>query len=89
MKKVLCVTPEMEYTGALFAFKNIVYAFKRLGCDVDILTYVRGSFEDEFENVNIIEISENDISPEKVRTIEAGYDYIFASTIETYKFSYY
>lgn len=87
MRKVLLVTPELEYTGAVQSFRRMCKVLKENGYDVHALSYKNGPFAQEIEKIDVkLSILDADkVGENKLEKFLKSYDLIIANTIETYR----
>ncbi|EAL9091145.1 glycosyltransferase, partial [Campylobacter jejuni] len=87
IKKILLITPELEYTGALNSFKRICEVLLNNKYAVDIWTYNEGPYISEFDKLGVyVEvISEDDIDSKWVHERISKYSLVIANTIVVYK----
>lgn len=87
MKRVLLITPELEYTGALNSFKRICKVLLNNGYLVDIWSYVEGPYIKEFDELGVyVEIIDEEIIDENfVFQRIFKYQLVIANTIVVYK----
>ncbi|EOI0504327.1 HAD-IA family hydrolase [Campylobacter coli] len=87
IKKILLITPELEYTGALNSFKRICEVLLNNKYTVDIWTYNEGPYINEFDKLGVyVEvISEDDIDIKWVHERISQYSLVIANTIVVYK----
>ncbi|GAA8603166.1 HAD-IA family hydrolase [Helicobacter pylori] len=85
--KVLLITPELEYTGALNSFKRMCQTLLKNGFDVDVWSYEFGPFIEELDALGILTecISEREISQEWVEKRIFKYNLVIANTVVVYK----
>ena len=69
MKKILLISPELEYTGALNMLLNFTKALKENNYAPKILSYEPGPFVREFDKLGVLVeiIDENDIVNNSIR----------------------
>lgn len=91
MKKILLISPELEYTGALNMLLNFTKALKENNYAPKILSYEPGPFVREFDKLGVLVeiIDENDINEVFVAQKCAGFDMVVANTICTQAFYYF
>jgi len=86
-KRVLLVTPELQYTGALQSFRRICIVLINNGYLIDVWSYTDGPYRHEFEKIGVdIRITpENIITEEFINREVTKYNLIISNTIVTYK----
>ncbi|WP_257906136.1 glycosyltransferase, family 4 [Campylobacter lari] len=87
MKKILLITPELEYTGALNSFKRICEVLLNNNYDVEIWSYRRGPFIEEFDRLGVyVEIvEEKNIDLDWIHQRIDKYVLVIANTVVVYK----
>lgn len=87
MYKILLVTPELEYTGALQSYRRMCKVLNDNGYKVSAVSYKSGPFAVELKKIGIdLKIIDIPMLKEKeiIRYIKQ-FDLVLANTIETYK----
>lgn len=86
-KRVLLVTPELAYTGALQSFRRIAIVLQKNHYVIDIWSYLDGPYKEEFEKVGLRVriVPENSIDENFINQEVTGYNLIIANTVVTYK----
>lgn len=87
MYRVLLVTPELEYTGALQSYRRMCKVLNTNGFEVRAVSYKNGPFAKELDKIGIhVEVIDFPMIREKeiIRYIKQ-FDLVLANTIETYK----
>ncbi|MBZ7934970.1 HAD-IA family hydrolase [Campylobacter sp. W0065] len=87
MQKILLITPELEYTGALNSFKRICQVLLNNGYFVDIWSYNEGPYIREFDKLGIyVEIIDEDlINIDWIHRRIFKYSLVIANTVVVYK----
>ena len=85
--RVLLITPELEYTGALNSFRRMCETLIRNNFSVDVWSYEEGPFIVELDKLGILTecISEKELSKEWVERRIFKYNLVIANTIVVYK----
>lgn len=87
MKRVLCITPELEYTGALNSFKRICEVLLNNNYAVEVWSYEEGPYINEFDKLGIYveTVSEQEIDAKWVNKRVSKYHLVIANTVVVYK----
>lgn len=85
--KILLITPELEYTGALNSFKRMCQTLLNNGFAVDVWSYEFGPFIEELDALGILTecIGENELDREWVERRIFKYKLVVANTVVVYK----
>ncbi|MDO4674673.1 glycosyltransferase [Campylobacter sp.] len=87
MHKILLITPELEYTGALNSFKRMCQTLLNNGFAVGVWSYEFGPFIEELDGLGIITecIGEDELCKEWVARRIFAYNLVIANTVVVYK----
>ncbi len=86
-KRILLVTPELQYTGALQSFRRICIVLKNNNYIIDVWSYVDGPYIEEFYKigVNVKIVNEDSINTDFIEKEAIKYNLIIANTVCTFK----
>lgn len=87
MKKVLLVTPELEYTGALQSYRRMCKVLINNDYKVTAVSHKDGPFASEIHKIGIdVEVLDfQKLKGKKIKKYIKKFDLVIANTIETYK----
>lgn len=86
-KRVLLITPELQYTGALQSFRRMCIVLKKNHFFVDVWSYLDGPYIEEFYKIgiNVRIVKECDIDYDLINKEVVKYNLVIANTVCTYK----
>lgn len=86
-KRILLVTPELQYTGALQSFRRICIVLKNNNYVIDVWSYVDGPYIEEFYKIgiNVKIVNEDSINKDFIEKEAIKYNLIIANTVCTFK----
>lgn len=86
-KRVLLVTPELQYTGAVQSFRRICITLKNNGYLVDVWSYREGPFIEEFDKIGtrVKIVPEESVDLNYLKKEVSKYNLIIANTINTFR----
>ena len=87
MKRVLLVSPELQYTGACQSFRRVCKVLLKNHFAVDVWSYMDGPFKDEFTKIGVAVriVEQMAIDEEFIAREVMKYNLVIANTIVTYK----
>ncbi len=85
--RILLVTPELEYTGAVQSFRRICIVLLRNGYLIDVWSYADGPYSEEFRDIGVRVriVPQEDIDEAYIAREVTKYNLVLANTVVTYK----